>query len=65
MIGLVTNNTGIFNYQLTYFLDPNPDNGVAGMTYSNYLVQNCSVMEIDLEISSSLTSQVTTCFAVV
>jgi len=60
----VTNSTGFFNYQLTYFVDPNPDNAIAGMTYANYLLQNCSVMEITVGFTANrYTSQVTTCFA--
>jgi hypothetical protein len=68
MIGLVTS-TGLLNYQLTYFLDQNPANALAGMTYANYLLQNCSVVRITLDMTPSIsnpyTGQVTTCFALV
>jgi hypothetical protein len=48
MIGLSTNITGLYNYLLNAFLDPNAKSVVSGMSYSNYALQNCSVQQIQI-----------------
>jgi hypothetical protein len=51
MLDLSTNITGLFNYQLNAFLDPNAKNVVSGMSYSNYALQNCSVQLIQIQLA--------------
>jgi hypothetical protein len=61
MKGVAT--TGLFSYNVLDFYDPNPQNSIDGMTYSNTLIQNCSVPLMTLQfgqvVSPPLLDQVT------
>lgn len=48
--GVVTNSTELFTYTLNEFYDGNPGDPVDGMHYENYLLQNCSVASIQLQL---------------
>jgi hypothetical protein len=55
--GIVTNSTELFTYILSGFYDGNPGDPVDGMHYENYLLQNCSVTSIQLQLPQDLILQ--------